>query len=183
MRLPAVLADDDLSPVELQAARLDGEVYDLAGAFCLIGELETPAHRARAVLGARSSRLIADLRTAAWVWGAAREPERHEFAVTPDARARLAPAAHASVREIVFEPGDVVDLDGHRVTSAIRTVVELARRPDDYDPELVREVCSVGDVGVGDALDLLAARPGIPGKRLAEQRLSALRSGASGLRR
>lgn len=174
MRLPAVLAHDDLSPVELQVARLDGEVYDLAGAYCLIGELETPAHRAHAVLGTRSSRLIADLRTAAWVWGAGREPARHEFAVTPAARARLAPAVHASVREIVFEPGDVVDLGGHRVTSPIRTVVELARRPDDYDAALVRELCTVGELGVGDARDLLAARPGIPGKRLAQQRLAAL---------
>jgi hypothetical protein len=172
MRLPSVLAGDDLSPAELQAARLDGEVYDLAGAFCLIGELEGPVHRARAVLGCRSSRLIAELGTAAWVWGVAPHPARLEFAVTPDARARLAPREHAAVREIVFEGADLVDLDGCRVTSPLRTVVDLARSPAAFDPALVRRRCAAAGVARDDVLHLLAERSGIPGKRLAERRLS-----------
>jgi hypothetical protein len=174
MRLASVLADDDLSPAELQAARLDGEVYGLAGAFCLIGELETAAHRARAMLGGRSPRLIAELRTAAWVWGAGPEPRRPEFAVTPDARARLAPVTHASVREIAYEPEDVVDLDGCRVASPLRTLADLARQPDSFDPQLVRDLAAVTGTTLPDALRLLTQRAGIPGKRLAERRLAAM---------
>jgi len=172
MRLSPVLAAADLSPAELQAARLDGEVYELAGAFCLIGELEAPAHRARAVLGSRTPRLIAELSTAAWIWGAGPQPERFEFAVTPDARARLAPSEHAAVREIVFEHGDVVDLDGCRVTSPLRTVVDLARSSASFDRALVRRLSAASGLRRDDVLGLLADRPGLPGKRTAERRLA-----------
>jgi hypothetical protein len=173
MRLESVLADDDLSAAELRAARLDGEVYDLGGAFCLIGELEGPAHRARAVLAGRSARLIVELRTAAWVWGVGRLPDRPEFAVTPDARARLGPGELASVREIVYAPEDVVDLGGGRVTSPLRTIIDLARHPDLFDPVLVRRLGEVAGATLPDALALLTQRHGIPGKRLAQRRLPA----------
>jgi hypothetical protein len=171
MRLDSVLADDDLSPAELRAARLDGEVYDLGGAFCLIGELEGPVHRARAVLAGRSTRLIVELRTAAWVWGVGRLPERPEFAVMPDARARLGHGHQASVREIVYAPEDVVDLGGARVTSPLRTIVDLARHPDLFDSVIVRHLGELAGATLAEALALLAQRHGIPGKRLAERRL------------
>lgn len=171
MRLDSVLADADLSPAELRAARLDGEVYDLAGAFCLIGELEAPAHRARAVLAGRSTRLIVELRTAAWVWGVGSLPARPEFAVTPDARARLGPGEQASVREIVHGADDVIDFDGSRVTSPLRTIIDLARHPDLFDPVLVRDLVAMAGATLSEALEILAQRPGIPGKRLAERRL------------
>jgi hypothetical protein len=171
MRLHSVLADDDLSAAELHAARLDGEVYDLGGAFCLIGELEGPAHRARAVLAGRSSRLIVELRTASWVWGVGRLPERPEFAVMPDARARLGPGEYASVREIVYAPEDVVDFGGARATSPLRTIIDLARHPDLFDPVLVRQLGQVAGATLPQAAALLSQRHGIPGKRLAQRRL------------
>jgi len=173
MRLSPVLADDDLSPAELQAARLDGEVYDLAGAYCLIGELEAPGHRARAVLGTRSPRLIAELRTAAWVWGAAAEPVRLEFAVTPDARARLSPAEQATVREIVYEEGDVADLDGVRVTTPLRTILDLARFAEPFRAETVVRLAAIAGLGLDDCLTALAGRPGIPAKHRARGNLRA----------
>ncbi len=171
MRLSPVLADADLSPVELQAARLDGEVYDLAGAYCLVGELEAPRHRARAVLGARSPRLIAELGTAAWVWGAADQPERLEFAVTPDARARLSPAHHIVVREIVYDDGDLTSLDGCRVTTPLRTILDLARCEDRFDPSTVTRLAAIGGLLLGDCLVSLERRPGIPSKSRARDNL------------
>lgn len=171
MRLSPVLADPDLTPVELQAARLDGEVYDLAGAYCLVGELEAPRHRARAVLGARSPRLIAELGTAAWVWGAADEPERLEFAVTPDARARLAPAHHIVVREIVYDAGDLTSLDGCRVTTPLRTILDLARCEDRFDLALVTRLAAVGGLDLADCLASLEGRAGIPLKVRARSNL------------
>lgn len=170
MRLSPVLADADLSPVELQAARLDGEVFDLAGAFCLVGELEAPQHRARAVLGARSPRLIAELNTAAWIWGACDLPERLEFAVTPDARARLAPGHHI-VREIVYEAGDVVELDGLRVTSPLRTVLELARFAEPFTPEVVARLTATAGLSLADCVANLEGRSGIPAKNRARDNL------------
>jgi hypothetical protein len=165
MRLSPVLADADLSPAELQAARLDGEVYDLAGAYCLLGELESPSHRARAVLAGRSPRLIAELGTAAWIWGAADTLDRLEFAVTPDARARLGPAHHATVREIVYESGDVTALDGCQVTTPLRTIIE---------PAIVNRLAAIGGFELHDCLVSLHGRPGIPSKARATERLRRL---------
>ncbi|WP_309713494.1 type IV toxin-antitoxin system AbiEi family antitoxin [Pseudolysinimonas sp.] len=171
MRLSPVLADTDLSPVELQAARLDGEVYDLAGAYCLVGELEAPRHRARAVLGARSSRLIAELRTAAWIWGACEQPERLEFAVTPDARARLAPGHHIAVREIVYDLDDLATLDGCRATTPLRTILDLARYAQPFDPSTVTRLAAIGGLHLADCLTSLARRSGIPSKDRARDNL------------
>ncbi|WP_395638906.1 hypothetical protein [Pseudolysinimonas sp.] len=174
MRLSPVLGDADLSPVELQAARLDGEVYELAGAFCLIGEIEAPAHRARAVLGGRSPRLIAELGTAAWIWGAAAEPLRLEFAVTPDARARLVPAEQITVREIVYERDDVCVLDGFSVTTPLRTILDLARFTEPFDAAAATGLAEIGGLDADDCREALASRRGIPAKRRAERRLRAL---------
>ncbi len=171
MRLSPVLADADLSPAELQAARLDGEVYDLAGAYCLVGELEAPRHRARAVLGSRSPRLIAELGTAAWIWGAADQPEGLEFAVTPDARARLSPAQHVAVREIVYDPGDVTLLDGIRITTPLRTILDLVRCEGWFDPATVSRLAVLADLRLDDCLASLAGRPGITAKNLARANL------------
>lgn len=174
MRLSSVLADADLSPVELQAARLDGEVYDLAGAYCLVGEVEGPAHRARAVLGGRSPRLIAELATATWIWGAGDSPERPAFAVTPDARARLAPTHRTAVREIVYEPGDIAVLDGCQVTTPLRTIIDLARADSSPDPAIVARLATIGGVSLHDCLASLERRGSIPMKARARTVLQEL---------
>lgn len=167
MRLSPVLADADLSPAELQAARLDGEVYELAGAYCLVGEVEAPRHRARAVLAARSPRLIAELGTAAWIWGAAAQPVRLEFSVTPEARARFAPGVHIAVREIVYDDGDLATLDGHRVTTPLRTIIDLARLSEAFEPETVRRLAQIGRLVLDDCVTSLGRRSGIPAKKRA----------------
>jgi hypothetical protein len=172
MRLSPVLADTDLSLVELQAARLDGEVYDLAGSYCLVGELEAPRHRARAVLGARSPRLIAELGTAAWIWGAVEHLTRLEFAVTPDARARVAPAHHIAVREIVYDAGDLSAFDNCRLTTPLRTILDLARREEGWDPEMANRLAVLGGLRLDDCLASLERRVGIPSRARVRAKLS-----------
>jgi hypothetical protein len=167
MRLSPVLADVDLSPAELQAARLDGEVYELGGAYCLVGELEAPRHRARAVLAGRSPRLIAELGTAAWIWGAAAHPTALEFSVTPDARARFAPGVNIAVREIVYDAGDLATLDGHGVTTPLRTIIDLCRFGDAFDPAPVRRLADLGGLSLDDCVASLDRRSGIPAKKRA----------------
>jgi hypothetical protein len=171
--LGSVLSPADLPWAELQAARLDGELFPLAGAFCPVDELEGPRHRAHAVLGRRSPRLIPELGTAAWIWGAAPEPENLEFAVTPDARARLSPDQRVTVREIVFGPGDLIDLDGVRVTTAVRTAVDLARFQHPFTPETVARLAAVVGFALTDCLALLDSRSGIPSKKRAVRNLAA----------
>lgn len=178
--LAPVLSPADLSWVELQAARLDGDVYELADGFCLIGELEGPRHRALAVLGARSPRLIAELATAAWIWGAAPAPARPTFSVTPEARARLAHDQRTSVREVVYLDDDLVAFGSVRVTSPLRTVLDLARAAEfgDRDAATVVRLAALGGLGLDACLASLAARAGLPAKRRAAERLTAALRGA-----
>ncbi len=171
--LDLVLSDADLPWAELQAARLDGEVYDLGDAFCPIDELEAPRHRARAAIGQRSRRLIAELGTAAWVWGAAPEPTRLQFAVTPDARARLSPDQHVTVREIVFAPSDLVELDGVTVTTPQRTAIDLARFREPFVPETVTRLAAIAEFTLADCLATFESRSGIPSKNRAIRNLTA----------
>ena len=171
--LDLVLSDADLPWAELQAARLDGELYDLGDAFCPIGELEAPRHRARAAIGRRSRRLIAELGTAAWVWGAAPLPARLQFAVTPDARARLSPDQHVTVREIVFATKDLVELDGVKVTTPIRTALDLARFEEPFNLETVTRLAAIAEFDLNDCLAILESRSGIPLKNRALQNLTA----------
>jgi hypothetical protein len=171
--LDLVLSAGDLPWAELQAARLDGELYDLGDAFCPIGELEAPRHRARAAIGRRSRRLIPELGTAAWIWGAAPAPTHLQFAVTPDARARLSPDQHVTVREIVFAKDDLVTLDGVTVTTPARTAVDLARFEEPFTPETVTRLAAIAKFALDDCLTMLESRSGIPSKKRAIRNLTA----------
>jgi hypothetical protein len=178
MPLPTVLTTLDLPAPELGGMRLDGEVYPLAEGWCTIDVLETPAHRARAVRGLRSERLIAELGTAAWVWGATPLlPGLVEFCVDLGARARLRISPLVRVRELVLDPGDRVVLDGGAVTSRVRTAVDLARFRDelsDGDAASIFELSRQGGFGLAECRELMDRRRNLPEKRRALTRLSGL---------
>jgi hypothetical protein len=160
--------------------RLDGEIYELADGWCAIDELEGPEHRAAAVLGGRSPRLIAELGSAAWIWGAAATlPRTTEFCVDLGARARLSPSPRVRVRELVLDSGDRVELDGVAVTSPLRTAVDLARfrdSPSGDESVAIVTLAGIGDFGLEQCRELLNRRRNLPEKRRALQRLSELLS-------
>ena len=186
MPLPTVLTTLDLPAPELGGMRLDGEVYALAEGWCSIDVLESPAHRARAVRGLRSERLIAELGTAAWVWGVTPVlPGLVEFCVNLGARARLRINPLVRVRELVLDPGDRVDLGGipggnpagGAVTSRVRTAVDLARfreRLSDEDANSIVELARQGDFGLAECRELIDRRRNLPEKRRALARLTDL---------
>jgi len=180
MPLATVLTALDLPAAELGGMRLDGEVYPLADGWCPIDVLETPAHRARAVRGLRSERLMAELGTAAWVWGATPVlPRMVEFCVDLGARARLRISPLVRVRELVLDPGDRVDLGGGAVTSRVRTAVDLARFRDDLsddDAASIVELARQGGFGLAECRELMDRRRNLPEKRRALARLSDLLS-------
>lgn len=175
---PVVLTALDLPAAELGGMRLDGEVYPLAEAWCTIDELETPAHRARAVRGLRSERLIAELGTAAWVWGATPVlPRITEFCVDLSARARLRINSLVRVRELVLDPGDRVELSGGAVTSMLRTAVDLARFREqltDDEAASIIELGRQGGFGWQECRELMDRRRNLPEKRRALARLRGL---------
>jgi hypothetical protein len=177
MRLPAVLSDRDLPFVELQAARLDGELYAVDECFSPIDEIEQQRHRAASLAALTSDRLIAEQRSAAWVYGAlSLPPSRHEFCA--DTRARVRPSApRFALREVVIDPGDVLEIGGMGVTTPLRTVLDLARfseRFDEVEREITRDLMACGRFSLDECLAAFARRRNLPGKRHAIARLSAM---------
>lgn len=174
-RSPLVLSADDLPLAELLAARLDGEVFGIGSGFASVAELEQPQHRA-ASLGAANSRLIAEQRTAAWIWGAlTRPPERHEFCSTLTERVAHQSSRFITVREVVLDPDDVITLAGRQVTTPLRTCLDLARFSAEFGrPEraIVRDLMSLAGVGMLDFTRHLNRRRNLPHKTVALARLT-----------
>jgi hypothetical protein len=173
--VPPVLHEAELPLAERMAARLDGELFAFGDGHCPVDEVEGSALRAHAILGSRPRRLIAELATAAWVWGVRPAiPSRLEFCVDLRARARPAATPLTTVREVVLVPEDVVALGPYRVTTAIRTAVDLARIRDPFEPEDREAVVRLAAIG---RFDLDACRAfmdrgrNLPAKRRAIERL------------
>jgi len=174
--LPPVLDAAELPLPERMAATLDAELYPLGDAHCPVDEIETPALRLAAILAGRPERVIAELGTAAWVWGAIPcAPALIELCVDLRARARPMPAPHASVREVVLTAVDLQEWGGHRVTTPLRTAVDLARAREPFeaiDQDAVRALARIGGFGLDDCLAVMNTRRNLPAKRRAAARLA-----------
>lgn len=168
-RLPDVLSATDLPYPELCAARLDGEVYRLDDSFSSVDTIEQPRHRASSLRTWAPAALIAERRTAAWIYGALyAPPARHQFCVDTSSRVRPNRALRVTVREVVFGAGDVVRLDGVRITSPVRTVIDLARIPDAFQSEvsgLIYRLAALWNITLEECSAVLDRRRNLPGKR------------------
>lgn len=173
--LPDVLTTADLPAAELQAARLDGEVFEVAGSYCVVDSIDDARVRAAAALGRRSPRLIAELGTASWIWGAAPAPPRTwEFCVDLDARTRRQLGTGVVVRELVLSDRDVVRLGRARATTPLRTAVDLARFRETFGEVEKQQTAALARLAgfcLDDALALLDRRRKQRGKRRAVERL------------
>lgn len=173
--VPPVLHEAELPLAERMAARLDGDLYAFGDGHCPIDEIESPVLRLAAVLGARHPRLIAELATAAWVWGARDvQPAHLEFCVDLRARARPAATPLTTVREVVLVPGDTVGLGEFRVTTPLRTMVDLVRAREqfaDIDRDAVRRLAASGPFDLDACRDFMDRSRNLPAKRRAIQRL------------
>ncbi|HEY0259796.1 MAG TPA: type IV toxin-antitoxin system AbiEi family antitoxin [Lacisediminihabitans sp.] len=174
-RLPPVLSRHDLPAAELQAARLDGEVYAVDACFSPIDELERPATRAMALFASLPGRLIAEQRSAAWVLGALdRPPPVHQLCTDIGARVSQVGPRRAVIREVVIDEGDLIAYSGLRSTNPLRTAVDLARFSPAFGAEERRLVAGLGELGrfdLASCLSMLERRRNLPGKRLAASRL------------
>ncbi|TFD33443.1 hypothetical protein [Cryobacterium cryoconiti] len=135
-RLRSVLSSRDLPLAELCSARLDGELFSLGDFWCPVDEIDDAARRARAAgLLPSSPRAIAERMTAAWIYGLAPVPRRHQFCVQVSARMKLVPSPRLQIRELSCPSDQLQSISGLRVTLPLRTAVDLARWPhDDAEP-------------------------------------------------
>lgn len=182
MRLPSVLTTLDLPLPELHAARLDGDLFGLDTGFAPVDEIETAQHRALVVHAGLPARVIAEQRSAAWIWGAGPAPARHEVCVAIGARARIADPRSTVVREVVITAEEIVELDGLAVTSPLRTVLDLARFSTHFGDSERRTISALMADHAFDLADCrseLDRRRNLPLKRLAHERLDALERGSA----
>ena len=81
-----------------------------------------------------------------------------------------------TVREVVIEETDLLECAGLRVTTPVRTVVDLARFSPSFGDEevrLVKNLMSLGGFGIEECKAMLDRRQNLPAKRLAHQRILA----------
>lgn len=175
MRLNSVLSPVDLPRAELDAARLDGELVSIDGCFAPIDEPDRAALRAGSLAARYSPRLIAEQRSAAWVLGVLdAPPNTHQLCAGLDARVRPTDLTGIEVREVVIDQADLISVGGFRITSVLRTVVDLARFSPSFDSEetgIVRGLAEIGVYSIGDCIAQMERRRNLPGKRLAVERL------------
>jgi hypothetical protein len=194
--LPSLLTAADLPLPELQAAALDGDVYRLDRVFSSVAEFDVPWRRAAAVAPTFGEEFVVARSSAAWVWGAsAFAPATHEGyrpapvghdpqepagalvagPTSPSRRWRDSPVG-MSVSEVVLDAVDVVDFGSVRVTTPVRTVVDLVRG-ETWGPEVaaaVRGLCTDHRVDREACDAVLDRRRNLPHKRRARGRLDAI---------
>jgi len=156
---------------ELLSMRLDGEVFPLGAGWFPVDLPDSPGLRISAVMAGRSSRLIAGGTTAAWVWGAASVlPTPLTLLSDVRARARLRPGSPAVVREVTLAEGEIAELGDGRVTTPLRTLLDLACEGAPAD--VLRRLASVADLDRDEVLSA-ARRERRPGVQAARRAISA----------
>ena len=174
-RLSPVLSTADLPLAELHAARLDGELVALDACFTPIDIPPTTAHRAAALALQWPERLIAEQRSAAWVWGALwQPPSRHDLCSSLGARARPSEPLRVTAREVAISDDELVHLGPLRVTTPTRTIADLARAPRAFgasEAAVLRRLARVGGVTLDECRAALDRRRNLPNKIVAWQRI------------
>ena len=173
-RLGSILSAHDFPIAELHALRLDGELTAVDEAFIPVDQPAGLAERARSLALHTDGRLIVEQHSAAWVWGALLQPPaRHELCASIGARSRSVHPRRIQVREVIIAVDDWVDIAGVRVTTPLRTVVDLARFAEHYDPAIIERLLESADLTLQHCVDQLQARRNLPRKKIALERLSS----------
>lgn len=125
-RRRSVASVEVLALAELCSARLDGEIYLVGDEWCSIDEIDGPASRARAITRLVPIAAVAERSSAAWIFGLAPEPARHELHLDSGARKHVPPSLRLRVREVRDPLADTMTVGGVSVTTPLRTAVDLA---------------------------------------------------------
>lgn len=178
-RLSPVLSPADLPEAELHAAKLDGELFAVGDCFSPVDEAIGPQHRVRALAAMLPiplpTPLIAEQHTAAWVLGVTDAvPPRPELCTDSGARARPAATTLLGIREVVIDGGEFSWLGGMRVTTPLRTAIDLARFSTSFcaqEREIIRRLAGLGGFCFTDCVEAIEARRNLPRKHRAQSRL------------
>lgn len=126
--------------VELLALCLDGHLYRVGDAFATVETPDGPELRAHAFALSAPGWTVADRGSAAWIHGTrASPPPVPQVCVPPNRRGRVSsPMVDACHR--ILKPEEAVLLGPTRVTTPLRTAVDLASMPGRFDSANALEV-------------------------------------------
>lgn len=176
--LPRLLSDDDLPSVELRAARIDGQVFAVDEWFAPVDEPDGCRLRAAALAPLVPARMIAERTSALWVLGArASAPLRHQLCIDVACRTTPNRSTRFELRERRFEPADVVQVGGLRVTSHLRTAIDLLISCEPFSPADALDVLAILQLGgarLSDCSRRIRAQSRMPGVRRALARAAVL---------
>jgi hypothetical protein len=178
-RLSPLLTTSDFSEAELCALVLDGALFRVGDCFSAVDEVPGASLRASALARTLPPQLIAERGTAAWVWGARTDPPgAPEVCVDITQRGRPVGATRIVVREVVITAADTLEFGTpgppFRITTPLRTAVDIARWGDDFsdaDAHVVASLMTMGAFGAAACLATMDGRRNLPGKKRAAERL------------
>lgn len=172
--LPAVLSHRDLSPAELAAARLDGQLLGYRESFVPVDAIDSATHRAESVPHLASSRFIAERSTAAWILGAIdTSPAPISLCLDSRDKTRAPRLDGCRIREVVIDASEWVVLGRARSTTALRTAIDLARHEEHIEVEVLSRLLRLGTVGRADVVDALLPERRLSHRERALDRLTA----------
>jgi hypothetical protein len=184
-RIPSLFTLADFSEAELSAMVLDGDAYRVGECVSPIDEIPSAALRAAALATVIPGRLIAERRTAAWVWGALNDlPARYEVCADIGARTRPPRPHRLLIREVVILDSEVVDFDGLRVTGPVRTATDIARFTHPFtagEAELLARLMSTTGITAAQCATTMDERRNLSNKRVALERLERAEAHARGI--
>ena len=176
--IPRLLFEDDLPSAELRAARIDGQVFAVDDAFAPVGEPDSSDLRADVLARLVPDRLIVERTSALWVYGArAQAPFRHQLCMDLSNRTTPHHSLRFEFRECRIEAVDVVQLGALKITSHVRTAIDLLRTSEPFsvgDAFDVLAVLQLGGSGVRECRQRIRSQPRYPGVRRALARLASL---------
>jgi len=176
LRLSPVLSVTDLPLAELCAARLDGELSVIGSYFSPVDEPDDLRHRAAVLAAMAPPRLIAEQHSAAWVWGVRPwPPPRQQFCAAVGARISMSAAVPHRLREVVIGDEEYVMVEGLRLTTPLRTAIDIARSPGAFevgDRDVVAGLMALGDFGPDDCRTAMNSRRNLPRRNEAMERLA-----------
>ncbi|QAY61269.1 hypothetical protein ET475_15625 [Microbacterium protaetiae] len=166
--------DERLSVAELAAACLDGHLVALGDAYIPADAVETPALRGGSLRPLLGDTLAATTLTAAWIHGAAPSPPaRYRVQRATDYRLHHVIDRRLDYHDTPVPMRDLVRIGGVWVTTAVRTLIDLARAGSEADCAAAQTLLRGGEVTVGESMRWLEQAGPVRGKRQARARLAA----------
>jgi len=161
-----------LAVAELNAARLDGELFAVDEAFAPVDEVDDTRLRAAALLELIGTRLIAELDSALWIHGIRTlPPALHRVCVSRSDRLKFAPSPRFVMREVTHSRYDVERVGELRVTAPARILFDLSVLGGDQTSRDAAALIERWPHLAAECVARVEEAPNLPGKIAALARL------------